>query len=215
MLDLLLKVLMLGIASAASPVIFGITLSLLADKENGKIRAAALLGGGIAGVLVLLAIGAAAGSHLSGYGAEIRAQAKAMDLGLAVAFLLFAGFSLFSKDRTQAPSAAARRAGLLKWVAAGFVLNATNLDAVLLLLTEAKEIFQSAVFMPGKVALMALGAGLFLLPTLLPLAVYALRPDRAARLLGPVGAFMRKYGRYLAAAVFLGFGAYLAWRGLM
>lgn len=212
---LLLSVLMLGIASAASPVIFGITLSLLADKGRGKARAAALLCGGIVSVLAVLAAGAAAGSHLSGYGPEMRAQAKAIDLALAALFIAFAAASVLSRDR-HAPSAGpAQKAGLLKWAAAGFVLNATNLDAVLLLLTEAKEIFQSAAILPEKAALMALGACFFLLPTLLPLAVYSAREKDASRLLEPVGGFMAKYGRWLAAAVFFGFGAYLAWRGLM
>ena len=213
MLDLLLKVLVLGIASTASPVIFGVTFSLLADKTSGKARAAALLAGGVLSVAIILAAGVAAGGQLAGYGTEIRAQAKAIDLGLAVVFLLFAAFSLFSKDR--APSTAPKKAGILKWAAAGFVLNTTNLDAVILLLTEAREIFQSAALMPEKALLMALGACFFLLPTLLPLAVYIARPGQAGRLLEPAGVFIRKYGRYLACAVFLGFGIYLAYRGLM
>jgi hypothetical protein len=212
MLDLLLKVLALGIASTASPVIFGVTLSLLAGKNHGLPRAMAVLCGGILSVLLLLAAGAVIGTSLPGYASELRAEAKTIDLALAVIFLLFAFFSFFHKDRAR--SAAPGKAGLMKWLAIGFVMNITNLDAVLLMLTSVKEAVQSAVIIPEKAVLVALAALFFLLPSLLPLAVYAARPGRAARMLEPVGVFMVRYGRYLACAVFLGFGIYLALRGL-
>ncbi|RLG19223.1 hypothetical protein DRN67_03315 [Candidatus Micrarchaeota archaeon] len=46
-------------------------------------------------------------------------------------------------------------------------------------------------------------------PILVPLALYLIKPQKANKLLLPLGAWMTKYGRFVAGLIFLAFGLYL------
>ncbi|MFH1222552.1 MAG: GAP family protein [Candidatus Micrarchaeota archaeon] len=211
MLDLLLKVLALGFASMMSPVIFALALALLASASYPLRRTFAYLGGNLVSAILITAAGLFLGGHAL---ALPRAQVVYIDATFGVICLIFAALPWLLKQKEKKPEVAGekKQPQLLKWLLAGFVLSITNLDAAFLYLTEVREIFQSSAAFIYKIALSAVGAAFFLMPVLLPLAVYLLMPEQANRALKPIGEKMRKYGDYIGTAVFLVFGFYLLYR---
>ncbi len=218
MLDLLFKVILLGIASTVSPVIFGVILSLLAAKHYPKQRALACFAGGVLTVLIISSAGWAIGSDALSFGDGFSHYLGYVDILLGVLFIIFAVSSLIAKkekkpkglktdEKTALPH-------LKKWFAIGFLLNITNFDAVLLFFTEAREIFQASILFLDKLLLLILGSLFFLLPALLPILVYITMPKKSEQILKPIGKIMEKYGKYLVAVIFLAFGVYLLYRGI-
>jgi len=212
MLDLLFKVIALGIASTISPVVFGLILALLAGKYP-KQRALAFLLGAILSALIVISAGYLIG--INGIpGVEFTNELSYIDIVLGVLFILFGILSLVSKmdKKTRID---VHSSNLFRWFIISFVINITNFDAVLLLFTESKEIFQSSIIHMYKFSLVSLGAIFYILPALLPFVVYLTMQKKAERILKPLGTAMKKYGRYIAFVIFLGFGIYLLYRGLV
>ncbi len=210
MLELLAKVVALGIGSTLSPGLLAITLALLAAKSNQLRRSLAFLAGGIVVACIVIL-----GSHLifSALGAAKPSSLAYADFAIGGLLVLFGIFSLLVKEKEPKPGAQAG-AGALKWFAISFALNITNFDAVFLLLTESREIAQSGAAFAYQLALYALGALFFTLPCWLPIAVYVAMPEKAQKTLAPLGGVMKKYGKWLAALIFFGFGAYLVSKGI-
>ena len=210
MLELLIKVVALGIASAMSPVILGITLTLLARQGAGS-QAFALLAGGAVAALLLIAAGylVATGS-LHGTPGETASA----DLAIGVLMLAFGLKSVLAKDSDGKRNVKSGGASPLKWLFIGFVLNIANTDAVLLNFTAAKTIFQDAASPAYQLALVLVADLFYLLPCLLPILVYMLRPKAAKKALEPVAGWMERHGGLVTGAIFLIFGLYLLSRGL-
>lgn len=216
MLELLLKVVGLGIASAMSPVILGVAVSTLAGKDRPVKKALALLAGALITAALVLSASAAFATHLLSIGKGVPGGVLAyFDIGLGAVFILFALFSVLKKEKpANAGKHPASNAGFAKWLALGFLLNATNFDAILLYFTEIKLVFHSGAGIAEAGILLLIATGFFTLPATLPLAVYSIAPARAARMLEPVGAWMKKYGNLVVSAIFLAFGAYLLYSGI-
>lgn len=212
MFELLLKVLALGIASAFSPVILGVTVALLARKNRPVLHSLFFLTGGIISAAIILALGLiiAAGSS-----SPVFHPSVTTDLLLGTLFLIFGFSSLLSKprarDKTEAPKT---DLAMFKWLLVGFFLNITNFDAILLYLTAAKEVFEAQLPLMEKAPLALLSTLFFLLPTLLPIALWLLLPGASKKVLAPIGAAMDKYGKYVVAVIFFGFGVYLLSKAL-
>ena len=114
------------------------------------------------------------------------------------------------KPKPESVAAGAKKSrGFFKWLAISFLGNITNFDAVLLNLAAVREIFNSAASLAYKLALLGFCDLCFVAPALLPLVFYLAEPEKAERMLAPVGKWMQKYGRYLVGAIFIVFGAYL------
>lgn len=216
--ELLLKVIPLAIGSTASPVILGITLTLLARKDYPKKRAFAYLAGAVLVVVILAAVGSAIGSGTMTI-SKSTSQASA-PLDIFVGFLLIA-FGIKSalekpphKTSNLPVDGTVSSARLARWFLIGFFLNITNFDAVLLNITATKEIFQAGILLADAVLLTAVCDTLFLLPIILPISVYLIAPDAAEKVLSPIAAASEKYGKYLVMIILLAFGIYLLWRGL-
>ncbi|NYZ77723.1 GAP family protein [Candidatus Micrarchaeota archaeon] len=218
MFDLLLKVIVLGIGSTVSPVIFGVIISLLAGKHYPKQRALACLGGAVLTALIISIAGWAIGGDVLNLGAGFTSGLRYFDILLGTMFLLFALSSLVARREKKPHEIIAEEKAqsprLVKWFVVGFILNITNFDAVLLYFTEVKEIFQAGTAFAAQLLLDLLGGLFFVLPSLLPILVYITMQERAERVLKPIGVFLEKYGRYPVAVIFLVFGAYLLYRGL-
>ncbi|MDD5323297.1 MAG: GAP family protein [Methylococcales bacterium] len=212
MLELLARIIPLSIASAMSPVILGLAISLLAGKNHPEARAISFLLGGavvaliLAGIAFAVVAGAASGNvpHIPAY----------VDVVLGALFVAFAAKEALEKEgKRPGLKKAGKGPALLKWFAISFVANMTNFDAVLLNITAVKEILQAGVGTFHEALLVLVADLFFILPVLLPLAIYAVASERTEKTLAPVGAWMQKYGRYIVAAIFLVFGIYLLWKG--
>ena len=213
--ELLVKVVPLAVASTMSPVVFGIAVALLAGKVHQIKRTLAFFLGAIITVIILALIG----SFLGGGGADAGIKAfhpsASMDLVLGVLFIAFGIMSVRpSKEKGPKVEKEGGKAGLAKWFVVGFLTNILNFDAVLLNITAVKEVFQSGIAFGQEIAVTVLCDLFFLLPVLLPLAVYLVYPEKAKKVLEPLGVLMKKYGGYIVMAIFFVFGGYFIMRGM-
>ena len=212
MADVFLAILPLALASMLSPGILAVSITLLARKN--KTAATALLLGGIIVALLLAAAGILVAQGDDKAAAALGFQPRAIDLLLGLFFLVFGVKVVLEKPKPEQVAAGAKKSqGFSKWLAISFLGNITNFDAVLLNLAAVREIFNSTAALASKLILLGFCDICFVAPALLPLVFYIAEPQKAERLLSPVGKWMQKYGRYLVGAIFIIFGAYLEIKG--
>lgn len=207
MFELFISILPLAIASAASPVILGVSIALLSRKDFKS--AAAFLAGGI----VVAAILAAAGASIAAGDDKVEQSLGypgIVNMAIGLLFLIFGVKVLLEKpsEKERVPGEG-KKMGPAKWFAISFIGNITNFDAVLLNLAAVREIFNSGIAMLPKLLLTAFCDFFFILPALLPIAIFVLAPAASQRVLVPIGGAMSRYGKYIVAAIFIVFGAYL------
>jgi len=213
MLEVFAKVLPLAIASAASPVILGVAIALLSKKNFGG--AAAFLLGGVLVAIILAAAGATIAAGDDKAAESLGYPPSAFDVAVGALLLLF-GINVFFEKPSEKRNMPDGKGGrhMAKWLAIGFIANITNFDAVLLNVTAVREIFNSGIATAPKLELLAFADFFFLLPALLPVAVYVIAPSAAQRMLSPVGDAMNRYGRYVVGVIFIAFGAYMIMNGI-
>lgn len=208
MAGLFLSILPLAVASAASPVILGVSVALLARKRTSA--AVALLLGGAIVALILAAAGISVAAEDDKAAEALGMKPRAADVAIGALLLAFGIKALLEKPKKEsAPSGAGKARGFYRWLALSFIGNITNFDAVLLNLAAVREIFNSTAALAYKLALLAFCDFFFVAPALVPLALYSFAPEKSARLLSPVGRWMQKYGRYIIGAIFTLFGLFL------
>ena|GEM_PF-755648 len=214
-LELLVKAIPLAVASTMSPVVFGIAVALLAGKAHQIKRTLAFFLGAIVTVIILALVGSFLGGGEVDAGIKAIHPSASMDLVLGVLFIVFGIMSARpSKEKGTKVSKKGGKSGIVKWFVVGFLTNILNFDAVLLNITAVKEVFQSGIAFGQKIAITVLCDLFFLLPVLVPLLVYLVYPQKAKKVLEPLGVLMKKYGNYLAMAIFFVFGAYLITKGM-
>jgi threonine/homoserine/homoserine lactone efflux protein len=208
MLTLLLKVLALGVASAMSPGILAISLGLAFGKEQSSKKITAFfLGGAVALALVIL------GAWALDEGMKYFNLSSQQDLLFGGILIAFGLFSLSSWNRKPSGSRVGKGSGSLKWFLIGLIGNITNLDAVALEFTSAKQVFASDVSPIPFFILLGLGGFFYLSPILIPMFYSRAKGSKPA-LLQKAGVAMDKYGNVVIGILFLLFGAYFIWQGL-
>jgi hypothetical protein len=196
-----------------SPGILAASIALLARKDTGA--AAALFLGGVIVALLLAGAGIFIAQDDDQAAEALGFQPRAADIAIGALLAAFGIKVVLEKPSQEQPLAGAKKPlGFFKWLAISFVGNITNFDAVLLNLAAVREIFNSTAALAYKLALVAFCDFFFVAPALLPLVFCLAAPEKSARMLEPVGKWMQKYGRLLAGAIFIIFGAYLVMRGI-
>jgi len=212
MLELLAKIFPLALASAASPIILALCITLLSKKNFSA------LGAFFAGSLISAAILAVLGIFFAAGDGQIAIalgfSPYSIDLALGIIFFAFGAKTFFTKPSEEKSPARKKSFGFVKWIAIGFFANITNFDAALLNITAIREIFNSAVSSASKIGLLAFCDIFLLSPILLPAIIYAVAPSKAQKILSPLGKFMEKYANYIVGVIFLAFGVYLALKGI-
>jgi len=213
MAELFLSILPLAVASAASPIILGVSITLLARKNTGA--AVALLLGGILVALILAGAGIFIAQSDDKAAEALGFQPRAADIVIGALLAAFGIKVLLEKpeEKGEMPPGSKKSRGFFKWLAISFFGNITNFDAVLLNLAAMREIFNSSAALAYKLALLGFCDFFFVAPALLPLVFYFAAPAKAERMLEPVGKWMQKYGHYIVGAIFIIFGAYLVVKG--
>jgi hypothetical protein len=210
MFELFMSILPLALASALSPLILAVSVTLLA-KKNTKAAAALVLGGLLAAAVVAVA-GASVAQEDDKAAVKLGFKPEAADLFFGVIFLAFGLKEFFEKPKEQGlPQGAQKSRGALKWLAISFVGNITNFDAVLLNFAAVRQIFNAAIPLFNQLSLLVFCDFFFLAPALVPLMLYYAAPAKSERALEPVGKWMAKYGHYLVGMIFVAFGLYLVW----
>ncbi|VVB67547.1 Sap, sulfolipid-1-addressing protein [Candidatus Norongarragalina meridionalis] len=210
MLELLLKVTALGIASTASPGILAVSLSILASRMESVRRLAALLAGGVLAVLLIALAGSQAWGGSLKFTDALIPYTDLLSMVLGTLFIAVGLYELVHRDAENKQRFAVKK--LWRLFVIGFLINITNFDAVLLNLAAVRQIASAGLGFLLENAYIVYADMFYLAPSLLPLAVYVIAPERAERTLEPIGIAMRKYGRFIVAAVFLVFGALILLR---
>lgn len=212
---ILLKVLALGVASAMSPGLLAITLALLAGNKDPLKRVLGLLAGGLLTALVILLASYFSGSNWNSVG-ESATHANFLDLGLGLVLLFFGAYPLLVKEKERKFGGLRKPSAhpFFRWLALGFILNITNLDAVVFLFTSLNEVFQESIAFWYETVLVLVAFAFFTCPVFLPLLVYLRYPKTADKVLAPVGLCMKKYGQAIVSLMFIGFGLILIHHGL-
>jgi len=139
-----------------------------------------------------------------------------VDLCFALLFTYFGIKSFLHKDKDNTKKFSHDESRkLFLWLGIGFLISITNFDAVIFDITAAKEIGQAAID-DGKKLILYIAESLFFnMPIVLPLVVYLIAPKTATKILDPLNNFLTKYGRFIVGFIFLGFGIYLGYKGIV
>ncbi|MFA5108468.1 MAG: GAP family protein [Candidatus Micrarchaeia archaeon] len=208
MSELLLKIIPLAIASAASPVIIAVTLALLSKKSFGTLGAF-FLGCAVA-ALILAGIGITFATEDDVVAKSMGFSPSIFDLALGILFLAIGVKIILEKPSGQSNlQGKNKRKSLIKWFAIGLIGSLTNFDAAILNITAIREIFNSGITTLQKIELLALCDFFLLLPILLPCMIYVFAPAASQRVLTPVAVWLKKYGNYIVGVIFLSFGVFL------
>jgi len=213
MLATLAKIIPLDLAATLSPGIFAVAIILLGNKFHPKIKVLSFLFGTlIVGIAIALAgffLGQATPTD-----SKSNLATAIVDLALAIIFIILAIKVVYSKERhlkTQEDSGYQ----IIKWLILGFIISATNFDALFLSFTAAKEVGGTGdIGSLAKMILLVVNLFFFSLPITLPLFLYLVFPNLAVKILEKINLFVLKYSRYILAGLFLIFGFLLLWRGI-
>jgi len=206
-ISVIVSVLLLGLASAISPGLLAIALALLSSKTHQKTKTMAFLLGGILTALLLVFIGL----NIDDISASFSEFFNPTGMGttiLGILMVLFGVYSLIQKNENVKTDISVKP-DYLRITLIGFLLNITNFDAVLLNFAAIREIDNAKLSLIPKSILILIADLFFISPVLIPLLVYMFYPEKSKKLLEPLGDTMRKYGRYIVAAIFIGFGLYI------
>lgn len=215
MYDTLAKIMPLLLASTLSPGILALSIILLSKKQYGVGQTFALFIGSLISSIIVIIIGLVLGQKIQDPTGTNMVD-NIVDIVLAGIFLFFGIKSFLYKDDDSKEKKIGHeeKRNLWMWLGIGFAVSITNFDAVIFDITAAKEVGQSALSSMQKTILLVIESFFFNLPIILPLVLYLFMPRIARRILDPLNVFLTKYGRFIVGAIFLGFGIYLAYKGL-
>jgi hypothetical protein len=205
MLELFSAVFALGLASMASPGLLAISVAILAGKSHPAKKLLIFILGGIVTVILLALLSYAVWDDIFNISA-LAPYRNWITFGLGALLIIFGIISLMSsKERAQRIS----DPHLIMIFIISFILNITNLDAVLLNLSAVKLILSANLAFPIEIASVVFVDFFFVAPCVIPLLIYLVAPKRIEKILAPLQAFLKKYGRILVAAIFFIMGFYL------
>lgn len=213
MTSILIKIIPLDLAATLSPGILALSVILLGSKAHPKIRTFSLLVGTLVVAIVIAILGLTL-SAATPESVKPTLISAVIDLVLGLVFVYFGIKQLASKDKNIKENDSDQGYQVFKWLIVGFLIAATNFDAVLLSLAAAKEVGDAAISSFQKWILLIINIGFFVLPTSLPFTLYLIFPRFAGKILGKLNDFLIKYSKYILFIMFLVFGLYFIYRSL-
>lgn len=216
MLDLLAKIIPLDLAIiVGSPAMLAIALLLVAEKYKPKTKAFTFMLGLLTIGIGITLLGVSLGQVAPTDQKETMTSAI-VDLALGLVFVIFGIKVILSKERKAKKLTDQKGLALWKIFLGGLVLTLTNTDAELFLFMSAKETVSdpdiNGLF---KTIFLIINLSFFILPVSLPLAFYLFFPKLAEKPLAKLNYYVKKYSRYIVFIMFLIFGIFLLYRGIM
>lgn len=212
MISLLIKIIPLDLAAALSLGILALTIILLSSRNKPKGKTFSLLLG-----TLVIAIAIAVAGFFLGQAATPKVgptlASAIVDSILGIVFILW-GLRILSSKERKIKHQEGEGSEFFKWFTVGFIVSATNFDAVLLSFAAAKEVGNSAMGVLAMVILLVINIFFFVLPTSLPMVIDLFFPKFAGRVLEKINRVVLKYSRYILFAMFLIFGIYFLSKGL-
>jgi len=212
MLGILVKIISLDLAATLSPGLLALAIVILGSKYHPKLRTLALLLGTLLVALAIAIIGLNLGQAAPS-GIKLNLTTAIVDLVIGAIFIFFGIKTIVSKEKTI-KTEGDPGTQIAKWIIVGFIISATNFDAVFLSLAAAKEVGGSGIQAALKWLLLLVNILFFCLPIIFPLVFYLVAPGYAQNVLSKVNQFVLRYSRYVIFLMFIVFGLIFAIRGL-
>lgn len=222
MADLLATILPLALGAAVSPTMAALVIAVLARGEDAVRRGLALTAGAaiplvVVAIVVLLTLHASGAGDRSGSGH--RTTGGVVDL-VAAAALAYLALRALQPTRTAQEQQAARArhasGSPARYVGLGAGVMLVNFSTLALFVPAVKDIGRAEdVSVAGEIAALAFLLVIVLVPAWLPVALRAAFPDRAQRVLAPLGRWMAEHQRALGGWVSAAFAVYLFVRGVL
>ena len=211
MTDLLIKVIPLALASLISPVMLGISVLLISNKENFQKKVSGFILGSILAALLLTVAGFLIGTHLTK--GTTSHYAWIFDYVIALILLFFAFKVAFSKKKEKKSPRVTSKNIVFQWIIIGLLIVIVNDSAVLYML-QVKEIYQTNINIVNKIIVNLFSLLFLLIPGFLPLLINWILPEKTAKVTGAISGFMNKYGNIILGLLFFVFAAYYLLKGM-
>lgn len=205
-------------AALAAPVVAVVTAIILAESRRPLISAWTFTAGSatlvIAFSVALLAVAGASGTEDSSDVGPI------VDVALGAIFLGFGAFAAYSSPDPEKEAAQQQRirqaagGGLGAMLAAGFVAQVVNVDALAVYVGALKEVALADVSTVEVMIAVLVAVAVMLVPYYGPALVYATSPERSGPKLKRMSDWLLARSRALEILVGLGFGATFLIKGI-
>ncbi len=215
MLEILSSIIPLDIASIISPGIFALAIFLLSNKVHPREKLISFFSGSLLAGIIVTLIGFSLGQNI--LMDKRKAGTSAItDLIIGAICIFFTLKSLKARDKKIKLHNNPQGKKLLRWFIIGFLASITNLDAVFLNMTAAKEVgVAEQISLMLKSFLLCFNLFFFTLPITLPVILYLLFPTAAKKSLSKINFYLIKYGRYIVAIIFFIMGIVFLRRGII
>ena len=183
MTDLLVQIAPLVLAAAISPATIGIVVLILATAERPVVRASAFAGGF---ALLLIPLSAAGLIALSSARSSIDAGSPLfawIDIAMGVVLLIVTAVSATRQSDLDAQREKLRGAPVAAYFGLGMVMMLSNLNTLAVAVSMLHEIAIADVTSFERGLTLAIVDAVILLPVVAPIALVALAPGTAGRVL--------------------------------
>jgi len=209
MLQLLPRLIVIGLAAAVSPVAVMVLISLMLKKHPVRNSSLFLLGFalvliaiGIAGIILLHFGGHAKKSPVDGY----------IDIALGVLCLLAIPLAWKRKRKQEEP--AARDIKPARAFTLGGATMLVNFSTIPIYVSGVHVISDARLGLFDDVLAMVILTAVTLITLVVPIVIYIVFPKAAARALSSVRVWLSKHQKVIGAAILLVFGVYLLIKGI-
>ncbi len=212
--DLLVEIAPLVLAAAISPATIGIVVLILATAERPVLRASAFTAG-FAGLLIPLS--AAGLLAFSGARSSVDPGSPAfawIDIAIGAALLVVSAVSLTRTSSIDAAQQRLRGAPVAAYFGFGAVMMLSNLNTLAVAVSMLHEIAIADVSTFERGLTLAIVDAVILVPVVAPIALVALAPSAADRVLPKIRAGVDRYGVKVGAAVYIAIAIHLLVEGI-
>lgn len=201
-------------AILASPMMFGLSIFLLSQKYHPKTKLAAFF----VPAFLLSALATFAGysiGHTVPGTKETNPTESLINLIIGLLFLFLAFRAWSAKEQKTRVDHNPKGKKILKWFVIGLILNAGNLDALLLIAAAGREVGNiETISKLFQWLLLLFNVFCYTFPITFPVILETFFPSIAKHVLSAIGLFLKRYSRYIITGMFLLLGLVFLLRGL-
>ena len=213
MLDLLIEIAPLVLAAAISPATIGIVVLILATAEQ-PVRRALAFTAGFALLLVPLSVAGLLAFSDARSSVDPGSPLFAwIDISMGAVLLVVSGVSLTRASSIDDAQRRLRGAPVAAYFGFGMVMMLSNLNTLAVAVSMLHEIAIADVSTFERGLTLAIVDAAILLPVLAPIALVALAPSAAERVLPKIRAGVDRYGVRVGVLVFTAIAIYLLIQG--
>ncbi|OGN90526.1 MAG: hypothetical protein A2Z70_01820 [Chloroflexi bacterium RBG_13_48_17] len=200
--QLLVTVLSMNLATVLmSPLVFAFSSVVLGSKNQSIKKALSMLLGVAVVATGMVLLGIAIG-HISNTSSRPSLFSAVLNLAVGILFLLYVIKVIFDKNYGIKKDLVSQGGNLKTLFILGFVLEITNLGAMLLAFHAAQLVMIADINTVAKLVLWIVNVLLFSLPALLPILFYLAFRDIATNTFSKLNQFISRHIRFIIIIVF-------------